>query len=55
VLVEPGTSPLPGTRLLPLHGFPAIPFGLLWTGILSPLQKAFVQEAQSLAAAFSKK
>jgi DNA-binding transcriptional LysR family regulator len=55
VLIEPGASPLPGTRLLPLNGFPAIPYGLLWRGILSPLQKAFVHEAQALAAAFSQK
>jgi DNA-binding transcriptional LysR family regulator len=55
VLIEPGTSPLPGVRLIPLHGFPPIPYGLLWRGILSPLQKTFVHEAQALAAAFSPK
>ena len=53
VLVEPGVSAPRGTRLLPLRGFPTIPYGLLWTGIPSPLQKAFFEEAQALAAAFS--
>lgn len=51
VLVEPGAPPLPGTRLLELPGFESIPYGLLWTGNLSPLQKAFFEEAQLLAAA----
>jgi DNA-binding transcriptional LysR family regulator len=54
-LVEPGASPPPGTRLLALPGFPTVSYGLLWMGILSPLQKAFFQEAQTLAAAFSQK
>ena len=53
VLVEPGAPPLPGTRLLELPGFPKIPYGLLWTGTLSPLQKAFFEEAQALAAAIA--
>ena len=51
VLVEPGAPPFPGTRLLELTGFPMIPYGLLWTGSLSPLQKVFFEEAEALAAA----
>ena len=52
-LLEPGASPPPGIKLLPLAGFPTIPYGLLWTGILSPLQRAFFQEAQTLTATFA--
>jgi DNA-binding transcriptional LysR family regulator len=44
----PATRP-PGTRVLPLPGFPVIPFGALWTGNLSPLASAFVDEAETLA------
>ncbi|HEY3901871.1 MAG TPA: LysR family transcriptional regulator [Chthoniobacter sp.] len=51
VLVEPGAPPFPGTRLLELTSFPTIPYGLLWTGSLSSLQKAFFEEAEALAAA----
>lgn len=54
-LIEPGASLLPGTRLLPLPGFPTISYGVLWMGNLTPLQKAFVQEAQALAASFAQK
>ena len=53
VLIEPGVAAPAGTRLLPLRGFPTVPYGLLWTGILSPLQKVFFEEAQALAAAFA--
>ena len=49
VLVEPGLPAAPGVRLLPLTDFPLIPYGLLWTGILSPLQSAFFEEAQNIA------
>jgi DNA-binding transcriptional LysR family regulator len=49
MIVEPGMQPPPGTRLFPLTGFPTIPYGLLWTGTLSPLQRAFCEEAQTLA------
>ena len=51
VLVEPGVEPPAGTRLLPIRGFPAVPYGVLWMGIMSPLQTAFLEEAQALAAA----
>jgi DNA-binding transcriptional LysR family regulator len=49
VLVEPGVATPKGTRLLPLDGFPSIPYGVLWTGVQSPLQRAFLDEAQALA------
>jgi len=55
VLVEPGATPPHGTRLLALPGFPTVSYGLLWMGILSPLQKAFFQETQTLAGAFPQK
>lgn len=55
MLVEPGAAAPPGTRLLALTGFPTIPYGLLWTGNLSPLQRTFCEEAQALAAAFTPK
>jgi DNA-binding transcriptional LysR family regulator len=54
MLVEPGTPLLPGTRMLELRGFATIPYGLLWTGILSPLQKVFIQEAQGVAVAVAR-
>ena len=53
VLVEPGAAAPAGTRLLPLRGFPTVPYGLLWIGVLSPLQKVFCQEAQAVAAALA--
>jgi DNA-binding transcriptional LysR family regulator len=53
VLVEPGAVTPQGIRLLPLREFPAIPYGMLWMGVLSPLQTAFLQEAQALASSFS--
>ena len=40
---------LPGTRVLPLAGFPAVPFGAMWTGNLSPVGQAFIAEAETLA------
>jgi DNA-binding transcriptional LysR family regulator len=40
---------LPGTRLLNLPGFPAVPFGALWTGNMSPVAQAFVSEAEAMA------
>ncbi|HWB07200.1 MAG TPA: LysR family transcriptional regulator [Verrucomicrobiales bacterium] len=40
---------LPGTRLLVLPGFPAVPFGAMWTGNLSPVAHAFISEAEILA------
>ena len=55
VLVDPSAAAPPGLRLLTLRGFPTIPYGLLWAGMLSPLQKAFVQEAQALTASLSPK
>ena len=53
MLMEPGAAAPPGTKLLPLNGFPTIPYGLLWSGTLSPLQRAFCEEAQALATAFA--
>ncbi len=40
---------LPGVRVLPLPGFPSIPFGALWTGNLPPVAEAFIEEAEILA------
>jgi DNA-binding transcriptional LysR family regulator len=40
---------LPGIRVLPLPGFPAVPFGAMWTGNLSPVAHAFIEEAEGLA------
>jgi DNA-binding transcriptional LysR family regulator len=53
VLVEPGVPPAAGIRVLPLADFPLIPYGLLWMGVLSPLQGAFIDQAKTLAAALS--
>ena len=53
VLLEPGVPLAKGVRLLPLTDFPKIPYGLLWSGILSPLQNAFMREAQALAESLS--
>lgn len=49
VLVELGIVPTPGVRILPLEDFPRIPYGVVWTGMLSPVQEAFVEEAKLLA------
>ncbi len=49
ILREPGVPAPAGTRVLPLDDFPPIAFGLLWTGTLSPLQKAFFEEAVGVA------
>ena len=40
---------LPGTRLLPLPGFPGVSFGALWTGTLSEAAAAFLAEAETVA------
>jgi len=37
-------------RVLPLDGMPALRFGALWTGRLSPLGESFLAEAAALAA-----
>jgi DNA-binding transcriptional LysR family regulator len=52
IVVEPGGPPPPGLRLLPLPGFPTIPYGLLWVGALTPLQQGFLKEAEALAAPY---
>jgi len=54
ILIEPGLPVVSGVRILPLIDFPTIPYGLLWTGVLSPLQSAFMVEAQALAEKLSK-
>jgi DNA-binding transcriptional LysR family regulator len=55
VLTEPGMKTPPGTRLLSLPTFPLVPYGLIWTGNLSPLQKVFVDDAHEMAANLTKK
>ena len=50
VVMEPGVACPPGIRSYPLLDFAFIPYGCLWVGILSPLQKAFLEEADALAA-----
>lgn len=49
VLVEPGIDQPEDIRVVPLDDFPSIPYGVLWTGILSPIQRKFLDEAQALA------
>lgn len=49
LIVDVPASRLPGTRVLPLPGFPAVPFGAMWTGNLTPVAAAFVEEAEKLA------
>ncbi len=44
----PGADPLPGTRRVPLPGFPLLRVAALWMGNLSPLQKIFVESAEAL-------
>ncbi len=53
VLVELGVPAIKGVRMLPLSGFPTIPYGLLWAGILSPMQRTFFDKAQMLAQSLS--
>jgi DNA-binding transcriptional LysR family regulator len=53
VLSEPGLPAMDDdVRVLPLKGFATVPYGLLWLGVLSPLQRAFVQEAENVARTF---
>jgi DNA-binding transcriptional LysR family regulator len=40
----------PGVRVLPLPGFAPISFGMMWSSRLTPLQEAFMQETEALAA-----
>lgn len=40
---------LPGTRVLPLPGFPSVPFGAIWTGNPTPVATAFIDEAEAVA------
>lgn len=49
LIVDVPASRMAGTRVLPLSGFPSVPFGALWTGNLSPVAAAFVEEAEKLA------
>ena len=51
-LFEPGLIPAEKVRMLPLKGFAHIPYGLLWMGMLSPLQRAFFEEAEMVAGSF---
>jgi DNA-binding transcriptional LysR family regulator len=53
ILFEPGFPAPAGVRVLPLSDFPSVPYGLLWTGVLSPLQSAILAEAQALADSLS--
>jgi DNA-binding transcriptional LysR family regulator len=49
ILFEPGQKTPDGVRILPLMGFPAVPYGLLWMGVLTPLQREFVRAAEAIA------
>ena len=51
-LRHPRVSLPPGVTALSLEGFPPLSFGALWTGRLSPLGEAFLDEAAALAAEF---
>lgn len=39
-----------GTRLVPLEGFPDLPYAALWMGKLTPLLEAVMEEVQGIAA-----
>ncbi len=49
IVQPPGTSPPPGTRILPLPDFPTIPCGALWLGALTPAQKLLLDEVAKLS------
>ena len=49
ILAEPGRPAPPGTRVLPLPDFPPVPYGLLWIGTPTPLQRLFFELAQAAA------
>jgi len=38
-----------GTRLVPLEGFPDLPYAALWMGKLTPLLEAVMEEVQGIA------
>ncbi len=48
VLLPGGKAP-PGTRILPLPGFPKLPVIAVWMGMLSHVEKQFVEEAENFA------
>ena len=48
-LAAPGATWPEGVRTVPLPDFPAVPFGALWMGKLSPLGEIFIEEAERLA------
>ena len=52
VVMEPGVACAAGVRSIPLFDFAPVPYGCLWVGIATPLQKAFMDEAEALAASF---
>ena len=39
-----------GVKMLPLPDFPAIAFGAMWIGRLTPLGEQFIEEARAMAA-----
>ncbi len=53
-LTVAGLTLPPGLRMLPLDDFPAVSYGALWLGNLSPLQKLFIESAQKVAIATQK-
>ncbi len=52
ILFEPGQAKPDKVRLIPLKGFPQVPYGLLWTGMLSPLQRALMEDAEAIAKSY---
>ena len=52
-LLHPRVELPPTLRALKLEGFPALSFGILWTGRLSPLGQVFMDEATALVAELS--
>ena len=48
-LAAPGATWPGNVRVLALQQFPAVPFGALWMGKLSPLGEIFINEAGGLA------
>jgi DNA-binding transcriptional LysR family regulator len=52
ILFEPGQKTPDGVRILPLEGFPMVPYGLLWMGVQTPLQREFVRSAEAIAKSF---
>jgi DNA-binding transcriptional LysR family regulator len=54
LILQPPEAPPPvGTRILELAGFPKVPYGVVWLGTLTPVQKLVMEEAAKISTSLS--